>query len=58
MGDRIAGMERPCRTGAAGVFPFGLGREAVRDAFLFAQPLAKGHGVVPGDLRYGVIVEA
>jgi hypothetical protein len=43
---RVAGA----RAGAAGVLPFGLGRQPVAVAFGAAQPLRQGLGIVPGDV--------
>ena len=47
----------PCfRSGPAGVFPLGLGRQPVGLAFLAAEPLAEGHRVVPAYVHHRVLV--
>ena len=42
--------------GAAGVFPLGLGGQAVAHAFALGQPAGQGLGIVPGDVDHGVVV--
>ncbi len=56
IGDPLGRRFRPGRehrpgAGAAGKLPLRLGRQAVGLAFLFAQPFAEGHGVLPADTR-------
>ncbi|MBA7607083.1 hypothetical protein ES703_14235 [subsurface metagenome] len=43
----VAGVVWRGSTSAAGIFPFGLGRQAVRPAFFFRQPLTELHRLVP-----------
>jgi len=50
-----------CGSGAAGVFPFGLGGESVKMARRFllgqlAEPFAELYGIIPGDVINGMVI--
>jgi len=56
VGEVVAGVEARGRTGAAGVFPFGLGRQPIGQSFLLRQPLAESDRVVPAHKDHRLVV--
>ena len=53
---RVAGVEQGGGASAAGVFPLGFGGEAIGLAFLFGEPFAEGHGLIPAHAAQGLVV--
>ena len=53
---RFARVIASRRAGSASIFPFRLGGQAVGLAFLLAEPLAEGHGLLPGHEHDGFVV--
>jgi hypothetical protein len=49
-------MKKAGATGTASVFPFRLGRQTIRFAFLLREPLTEGHRLVPGDMSDRLVV--